>query len=105
MHIKPKKRLGQNFLTDRNVQNKIIRSCAIKPTDVVLEIGPGRGELTSLIAQVAKQLYAVELDPDLYKHLKVAFKGQDKVRLINKDILDFDIEQCFLGTSSKIKIS
>jgi 16S rRNA (adenine1518-N6/adenine1519-N6)-dimethyltransferase len=104
MHVKPKKRLGQNFLTDRNIQNKIIRSCAISQTDVVLEIGPGRGELTSLIAQVAKQLYAVELDSDLYKHLKETFKGQDKVKLINKDILDFNIEKCFFKTSSKIKV-
>ncbi|HTZ11333.1 MAG TPA: 16S rRNA (adenine(1518)-N(6)/adenine(1519)-N(6))-dimethyltransferase RsmA [Candidatus Margulisiibacteriota bacterium] len=104
MHVKPKKRLGQNFLTDRNIQNKILRSCAIQPSDLILEIGPGRGELTSLIAKEAKRLYAVELDKDLYQYLKALFSSQGNVKLINKDILDFDINKYFKRSSSKIKV-
>ena len=49
MSVKPKKSLGQNFLLDKNIINKIIFSSRISPSDEVLEIGPGTGNLTKLI--------------------------------------------------------
>ena len=74
MHPKPKKSLGQNFLTDGNIQRKIISHCEFKDTDVAIEIGPGTGELTKLIAPRVKRLYAIEKDSSLVKDLKEYFK-------------------------------
>lgn len=55
MRLKPKKRLGQNFLLDKNIQNKIIAACGFMPGDSVVEIGSGSGELTRLIAERVKK--------------------------------------------------
>ena len=75
MHIKPKKSLGQNFLVDKNIQKKIIGYLEIKPDDIILEIGAGRGELTGLIAERAKRVYALEIDSSLCEILTDNFKG------------------------------
>ena len=91
MHIKPKKSLGQNFLTDKNIRNKIIDSCGLKNTDTVLEIGAGRGEMTPLIAALAGMVFAVELDKGLLPDLGKAISGYRNVRIIKEDILKVDI--------------
>ena len=59
MQIKPKKRLGQNFLIDGNIRRKIIAACGFKNTDIAVELGAGRGELTGLIAERAKKVFAL----------------------------------------------
>ena len=91
MHFTPKKRLGQNFLVDKNIRNKIVDSCLLRKTDTVLEIGAGRGELTELLAQKAKTVYAVEIDDSLYKILQQKFSQDKNVKLIHKDILKVDL--------------
>ena len=59
MHITPKKRLGQNFLVDKNMQRKIISVCGLQESESVLEIGAGRGEMTGLLAYfVGKRMFA-----------------------------------------------
>ncbi|MDD5130804.1 MAG: rRNA adenine N-6-methyltransferase family protein, partial [Candidatus Omnitrophica bacterium] len=70
MYIKPKKSLGQNFLTDKNIQNKIIRACGLTKEDIVLEIGAGRGDLTQALAQNTKQVFALEIDRRLHPLLE-----------------------------------
>ncbi|MDD5236830.1 MAG: rRNA adenine N-6-methyltransferase family protein, partial [Candidatus Omnitrophica bacterium] len=65
MRSKPKKYLGQVFLSNPDILNKIIIAAGVAPGDSVLEIGSGRGELTRKIASLAKKLVAVELDRDL----------------------------------------
>lgn len=95
MHIKPKKGLGQNFLIDKNIQKKIIRHCELKPSDTVLEIGAGRGELTRLIAESARMVYALEIDPYLCDILKDNLREYRNVRIINKDILKFNLNTRF----------
>jgi len=70
----PKKHLGQNFLTDTHIQQKIIQACELKSDDVVVEIGPGQGVLTRLIAPHVKKLICVEMDRDLIEPL-LALKG------------------------------
>lgn len=95
MRIKPKKSLGQNFLIDQNIQKKIISYCALKPSDVVLEIGSGRGELTRLIAAKAAYVFALELDSSLVKILENNLADYRNINLINKDILKFDLNECF----------
>jgi 16S rRNA (adenine1518-N6/adenine1519-N6)-dimethyltransferase len=104
MRCKPKKSLGQNFLIDKSVRSKIIQSCAFHPTDTVLEIGAGRGELTRLIAQEAAFVYALEIDKDLCKELKNNCQDYKNVEIICQDILRFDINAYFLRHRGKIKI-
>jgi 16S rRNA (adenine1518-N6/adenine1519-N6)-dimethyltransferase len=102
MHPKPKKSLGQNFLVDKNILNKIISSCGFNNCDTILEIGAGRGELTGLLAQRAKKLFAVEIDADLYLLLKEKFKDQPNAEIIHQDILKFDFKKKF--KKEKIKV-
>lgn len=102
MHIKPKKRLGQNFLTDKNIQRKITDCLELKPSDTVLEIGAGKGELTGLIAQKVNKIYALEIDPDLCLALKNNLKDYSNIEIINQDILKFNLRKYFARLKRKI---
>jgi len=104
MYIKPKKSLGQNFLIDQNIRNKIIRACALTKEDVVLEIGAGRGDLTAQFAQSAKQVYALEVDGRLYPLLEQALNTYDNCKVIKSDILKFDIKKFLANNKIKQKI-
>ena len=85
MHFKAKKSLGQNFLIDRAVLEKIVSITDITNKEV-LEIGPGSGNLTTyILKQKPKKLYAVEKDDDLAILLKEKF--DDEIKIINDDIL------------------
>ena len=84
--IKAKKSLGQNFLTDRNILEKIVGITSIRDK-TVLEIGPGTGNLTSFILKNnPKKVFVVEKDEDLAENLKNSFK--DQLTIINDDILN-----------------
>ena len=86
----PKKELGQHWLTDRFILGEIADAAAIQPTDTVLEIGPGLGTLTSELLARAKNVVAVEYDPDLARKLPGQFPGKNLV-VKNEDILSFDL--------------
>ncbi len=91
MSLKPKKSLGQNFLLDKNIISKIIHAAEIEPSDVVLEIGPGTGNLTKfIVSQKPKKIYLIEKD----EHLASALEKQylKKVNIIKKDILKIPYE-------------
>jgi len=83
----PKKYLGQNFLIDKNILNKIIESANINQKDTVLEIGPGTGVLTQELAKNSKKVIAVEKDKLMCQILKENLKGFNNVEVINEDIL------------------
>ena len=86
--IKAKKSLGQNFLIDKNIINKIVSLVNIK-NKVILEVGPGTGNLTfSILKQNPKKVYVVEKDNDLVIQLKNNFK--DQITIFNEDILKFN---------------
>jgi len=86
--IKAKKSLGQNFLIDKNIINKIINIVNIKD-ESILEVGPGTGNLTiELLNKNPKKFYVVEKDSRLIDNLKNIFK--EKIILINDDILNID---------------
>ena len=86
--IRPKKSLGQNFLIDNNIIKKIIDTVSIKDKNI-LEIGPGTGNLTKIILKrKPKKFLVVEKDEYLASTLRNKFK--DKIKIINKDILDID---------------
>ena len=86
--IKAKKSLGQNFLTDRNILEKITRIVPIKDKHI-LEVGPGTGNLTSFILKnVPKEIFVIEKDDVLANNLDKIFKKQ--ITIINDDILNID---------------
>ena len=86
--IKAKKSLGQNFLTDRNILEKIVNVTAIE-NRIILEIGPGTGNLTSFILKnKPKKVFVIEKDNDLAKNLNLKFGEQ--LTVINEDILDIN---------------
>jgi len=88
---RPRKRFGQNFLTDRNVLSRIVEAAGILPGEPVLEIGPGRGALTRLLAVKAGKVVAVEVDRDLVALLAAEFAADDQVEIISADVLDCDL--------------
>lgn len=87
------KKYGQNFLTDRNILEKIIAASQITKEDCILEIGPGIGTLTQYLAQAAGKVIAVEIDRKLIPVLEETLSGYDNITLRNEDILKTDIRR------------
>lgn len=87
------RKLGQNFLIDKNIIDRIITGTEIGPQDTVLEIGPGMGVITAEAAAQAKKVIAVEVDKSLLPILAETLAGCDNVRIINEDILKLDIDK------------
>ncbi|MEW6108008.1 MAG: 16S rRNA (adenine(1518)-N(6)/adenine(1519)-N(6))-dimethyltransferase RsmA [Nitrospirota bacterium] len=92
-----KKYLGQNFLYDPSILRKIIDAAGLSPEDTVVEIGPGPGRLTKLLAERVKKLIAIEFDKELFERLRVDFAGTNNVELVLGDALKFNYESigCF----------
>ncbi len=87
------KKFGQNFLIDERVIDKIIAAAEITKEDCVLEIGPGIGTLTQMLAEHAKQVIAVEIDKNLIPVLEDTLGDYDNILIINQDILKVDINE------------
>jgi len=92
-NLKPKKQLGQNFLSDPNMAEAIAQSAGVGADDIVLEIGAGLGALTRPLARRARKVIAVEKDRRLISLLKteLAVEDIDNVSLLEKDILKLDL--------------
>ena len=90
MKIRPKKSLGQNFLSDKNVIKSIVEIGNIKNNNTILEIGPGTGNLTEFILKKKpKNFFVIEKDYNLVKFLYEKF--DNKINIINKDVLNFEL--------------
>jgi 16S rRNA (adenine1518-N6/adenine1519-N6)-dimethyltransferase len=90
------KNLGQHFLTNRQVVDDIVACGNITPNDTVIEIGPGKGVLTKQLVNKARQVVAVEKDPQLSEKLKKNFRNEiasDTLAVINEDIRDTNLEK------------
>ena len=85
---RPRKRLGQHFLTDEGVLDRVIRESRVGPSDTVLEIGAGTGELTERLSAAARRVVAVELDENLCSHLRRRFAGTPNVAVVCAGVLD-----------------
>ncbi len=81
------KKLGQNFLVDKKILEKIIITADLKPKDIILEIGSGIGNLTMELAKKVKRVIAVEKDAKMCEILKETLKDFKNIEIINKDIL------------------
>lgn len=90
-NFKPKKHLGQNFLIDETILQKIVKTADISKNDTVLEVGPGLGVLTAELAKKAKKVIAVEKDAESVKILKQILKDYKNIELIQGDILKIDL--------------
>ncbi|MCL5409006.1 MAG: 16S rRNA (adenine(1518)-N(6)/adenine(1519)-N(6))-dimethyltransferase RsmA [Candidatus Omnitrophica bacterium] len=103
--IKPNKILGQHFLIDRNVRDKIIDFAQLNPDDIVIEIGSGLGEITEGIAKQVKKVYGFEKDPHIADILKKRLAEKENVEIIIKDFLDME-ESFFknIAVNNNIKI-
>ena len=90
--IRPKKSLGQNFLIDQNIINKIVKIADVKNNNIV-EIGPGTGNLSiKIIENNPNNFFLIEKDRKLSEELKRKFFLLKNIKVINKDILDFNLE-------------
>jgi 16S rRNA (adenine1518-N6/adenine1519-N6)-dimethyltransferase len=91
LDLKPSKSLGQNFVIDSNVCTKIVRTAAVGPTDIALEIGPGLGSLTLALLESAASVVAVEIDPRLAQQLPLTvanhFEHPENLTVLNQDAL------------------
>ena len=89
---RPRKRLGQHFLTDPRILARIAAALEPSPDDTVVEIGPGRGALTTHLLDAAGRVVAVEIDRDLVAHLRVRF-ARRALTVVEGDVLDNPIAE------------
>jgi 16S rRNA (adenine1518-N6/adenine1519-N6)-dimethyltransferase len=89
LDIKPRKKLGQNFLIQKQVAQKIVASCRLSNTDTVIEIGAGCGALTCFLAEFAGNVIAIELDKKLANILREQLSADSPVTILNADVLSF----------------
>jgi 16S rRNA (adenine1518-N6/adenine1519-N6)-dimethyltransferase len=91
LDLKPSKSLGQNFVIDSNVCTKIVRTAAVGPSDIALEIGPGLGSLTLALLDSAASVVAVEIDSRLAGQLPITvanhFEHPENLTVLNQDAL------------------
>lgn len=92
LDLKPTKKLGQNFVTDQNTVEKIVRTSKVNKDSVVLEVGPGLGSLTLALLATGAKVFAVEIDQRLAELLPITAKAKgfsgDQLVVINKDALE-----------------
>ncbi len=90
--IRPKRSLGQNFLKDPHYLRRIVEAAAVAPGDRILEIGPGRADLTRLLASRASEVLAIELDDRLIGPLRSEFKTASAVVIEHADALEYPFD-------------
>ena len=88
MHLK--KKLGQHFLVDQNIINKLIKNISPNEEDFIIEIGPGDGALTKSILPYVKNICLIEKDEGLINDLNFILKTYKSSKVINQDVLEFD---------------
>jgi 16S rRNA (adenine1518-N6/adenine1519-N6)-dimethyltransferase len=91
--LRPRKRWGQHFLCDGGVARRIVDTADIGPRSVVLEIGPGLGALTDVLAERAGRLYLVEIDRGLGARLEARYADDPRVRVLLGDVLELSLAE------------
>jgi len=92
-NIRIKKRLGQNFLIDEGILNRIVEVADLSKDDIIIEIGPGMGTLTKKLAEKAQKVLAIEIDENLVKLLKETLKSYPNIEIIQADILKTNLNK------------
>jgi 16S rRNA (adenine1518-N6/adenine1519-N6)-dimethyltransferase len=101
--LRPLKRFGENYLIDSNIKDKIIAQVSPSKKDIILEIGPGLGAITIDLAASGAVVLAVEKDRKVLIALRDMTSGYSNLKLIEGDILKFDIAR--FGAANKIKVA
>jgi 16S rRNA (adenine1518-N6/adenine1519-N6)-dimethyltransferase len=91
MHMKRKPKFGQNFLIDDTARHAIVDALGDLSQRTVIEIGPGHGSITEILADRCQRLIALELDPALAAELTFRFRNQPQVQIIEVDVLKADL--------------
>ncbi|MBM7855180.1 16S rRNA (adenine1518-N6/adenine1519-N6)-dimethyltransferase [Desulfohalotomaculum tongense] len=99
-HFRTKKTLGQNFLIDGNIIEKIVQTAGVSDNDMVVEIGPGIGVLTSTLAQKAQRVLAVEIDKKLQPILEETLAPYDNVDVVFADAMETNFDRLVYNKSS-----
>jgi 16S rRNA (adenine1518-N6/adenine1519-N6)-dimethyltransferase len=86
----PRKRFGQHFLTDPASLRRIVDALSPESSDVVLEIGPGKGALSDALLSRCRRLVAIEIDRDLVKYLRHKYADRQNVEIVEADALETD---------------
>jgi len=102
--IRPKKRLGQNFLIDDGILEQIISLYDLRKDDLVVEVGAGLGALTTRLATRVRKVLAIEIDKTLVDLLKDKIVKHENVEVINQDILRFDFRGVAESYGDKLKV-
>lgn len=103
-HLFAKKNLGQNFLINENIIDKIISGANVESQDLVIEIGPGLGSLTSELLKNAGRTVCVELDINMVNILENRFENNPKFELIHDDILKVDLKKIIKEEKEKYNL-
>jgi 16S rRNA (adenine1518-N6/adenine1519-N6)-dimethyltransferase len=99
--IKAKKSLGQNFLTDHRISRQIVESVSPRAEDVIIEIGPGTGALTAMLAGRSGHVVAIEIDASLVEELRRTVIARN-LSIVNADVLKLDWEQTIEEARSRV---
>ena len=103
--VRARRSLSQNFLVDHNLRRKLVSALDAGPDDHVLEVGPGHGELSELLAGNVKRLVLVEKDDRLSEMLSERWGGRDDVSLVHADALEIDLSEKVADAASLRLIS
>jgi len=101
--FRPSKRLGQNFLIDKNIRDNILKIVSAGRNDTIVEIGPGFGMMSFELAAMCKKLYAIEKDRKVFAIMEPFFREKGNIELIEGDILKTDLA-VFSKDSQKITV-
>ena len=99
--IRPKKKLGQNFITDWDILEKLAKLCKITPQTGIIEIGSGIGNFTACLSKYCKKLYAVEIDPYFKRVHDGYFSESPNVEFIYDDFLEVDLGELINNLKTK----
>lgn len=103
MKLKAKKSLGQNFLKDDAIVDRIIEAANLSSKDIVIEIGPGTGVLTEKLAKICQKVVAIELDDRLVEMLRSKLRNNKNVEIIHGDILKINLPELLSNKLVKLK--
>ena len=98
-----KPKLGQNFLVDANAARRIVEALGDISQSPVVEIGPGRGALTRMLAHSAGHLFAIEFDTMLAQQLRVAFASSKNIEIVQADFLDVSLAELLRSSENRSK--
>ncbi len=101
---RPDKSLGQHFLIDGRIADRIVEVAGIEPEDTVLEIGPGKGILTERLLRRTRHVTAVEIDRNLLMLLNDKFGKIEGFKIVEADILKVDLNELFKNVYGRIKV-